>query len=626
MIQIYNPNNINFEHNGDMTLMPSSAPVHAILNGAWSASLDHPIDQDGRWKYIREGAVVKMPSFLDDDQLYRIKNVQKSDSGVSAKMEPIFYDSMDDCFLVDVRPTNDNGQQALDLMTAPNNKYTGESDISTVSTAYYQYKNLMEAINGDNDNSFINRWGGEILFDNYTVIINGQVGGDYGVEIRYGKNLPSNGLSEEVDVQDVVTRIYPKSYNGYEMSNHGFVDSPLINDYPTVKARTITFDNVKMVEDAQDNDAENGVIICNNQAELNAALTQRCNEQYALGLDKPKVSIKANMVLLKNTEQYKDYAVLENVSLGDTIHCIHSRLGIISDVRVIELTYDSILKTVTSVTLGDYQYNYFQNVSSSVNRVNEAIRSDGTVIAEQIAGFIDGAMASLKAQYDVAQNQDVLAILFENLDEDSPLFGALGIGTQGIMISRTRTSDGRDWNWTTAITFAGIIANTIIAGIISDKLGRNTWNLDTGEFVSARGQIAGWNINSQSLYKDVTAPDGTIYRVYFQPPLQDNTDRTWILSCQKSTDGGDAFYGTFILYADGSAHFGNNNGNYIFINEENVQIVRDNTAMGGFTIRSDGNCYGEARLFISNIGANGSFTTADGKTVTVQYGVITGIS
>lgn len=626
MIQIYDPNNINFEHNGDMTLMPSSAPVHAILNGAWSASLDHPIDQDGRWKYIREGAVVKMPSFLDDDQLYRIKNVQKSDSGVSAKMEPIFYDSMDDCFLVDVRPTNDNGQQALDLMTASNSKYTGKSDISTASTAYYQYKNLMEAINGDNDNSFINRWGGEILFDNYTVIINGQVGGDYGVEIRYGKNLPSNGLSEEVDVQDVATRIYPKAYNGYEMSNHGFVDSPLINNYPTVKARTITFDNVKMAEDAQDNDAENGVIICNNQAELDTALTQRCNEQYALGLDKPKVSIKANMVLLKNTEQYKDYAVLENVSLGDTIHCIHSRLGIISDARVIELTYDSILKTVTSVTLGDYQYNYFQNVSSSVNRVNEAIRSDGTVIAEQIAGFIDGAMASLKAQYDVAQNQDVLAILFENLDEDSPLFGALGIGTQGIMISRTRTSDGRDWNWTTAITSAGIIANTIIAGIISDKLGRNTWNLDTGEFVSARGRIAGWNINSQSLYKDVTAPDGTIYRVYFQPPLQNNTDRTWILSCQKSTDGGDTFYGTFILYADGSAHFGNNNGNYIFINEENVQIVRDNTAMGGFTIRSDGNCYGEARLFISDIGADGSFTTADGKTVTVQYGVITGIS
>lgn len=626
MIQIYNPNNINFEHNGDMTLMPSSAPAHAILNGAWSASLDHPIDQDGRWKYIREGAVVKMPSFLDDDQLYRIKNVQKSDSGVSAKMEPIFYDSMDDCFLVDVRPTNDNGQQALDLMTAPNSKYTGESDISTTSTAYYQYKNLMEAINGDNDNSFINRWGGEILFDNYTVIINGQVGGDYGVEIRYGKNLPSNGLSEEVDMQDVATRIYPKAYNGYEMSNHGFVDSPLINNYPTVKARTITFENVKMAEDAQDNDAENGVIICNNQAELDTALTQRCNEQYALGLDKPKVSIKANMVLLKNTEQYKDYAVLENVSLGDTIHCIHSRLGIISDARVIELTYDSILRTVTSVTLGDYQYNYFQNVSSSVNRVNEAIRSDGTVIAEQIAGFIDGAMASLKAQYNVAQNQDVLAILFENFDEDSPLFGALGIGTQGIMISRTRTSDGRDWNWTTAITSAGIIANTIIAGIISDKLGRNTWNLDTGEFISARGQIAGWNINSQSLYKDVTAPDGTIYRVYFQPPLQNNTDRTWILSCQKSTDGGNTFYGTFILYADGSAHFGNNNGNYIFINEENVQIVRDNTAMGGFTIRSDGNCYGEARLFISDIGADGSFTTADGKTVTVQYGVITGIS
>ena len=35
MIQIYNPDNADYEKNGDMTLFPSSAIVHPILNGTW---------------------------------------------------------------------------------------------------------------------------------------------------------------------------------------------------------------------------------------------------------------------------------------------------------------------------------------------------------------------------------------------------------------------------------------------------------------------------------------------------------------------------------------------------------------------------------------------------------------
>ena len=154
MIQLYNPTNTNYTRNGDMTLMPTSAGIHVILNGAWEASLEHPIDAEGRWKHITEDAVVKMPSF-NGEQLFRIKQTEKKDSGVSAVLEPIFYDSMDDCFLTDVRPTNKSGQEALDLMTAPNSKYSGSSNIKKAATAYYEYKNLIEAINGDDGNSFI---------------------------------------------------------------------------------------------------------------------------------------------------------------------------------------------------------------------------------------------------------------------------------------------------------------------------------------------------------------------------------------------------------------------------------------------------------------------------------------
>ena len=238
MIQIYKPDNTSFDKNGDMTLMPSKATVHTVLNGTWTAELSHPIDAGGRWKYIEDEAVVKMPSF-NGDQLFRIRKKEKSDSQITASLEPIFMDAKDDCFLVDVRPTMKNGQEALDIMTAANNKYSASSDIPWASVAYYEYMNLIEAINGDDENSFINRWGGEILFDNHTVIINKRAGGDYGVELRYGKNIKADGLTEEIDTRNVVTRIYPKGYDGVTMSNHGYVDSALINSYPTIKAATI---------------------------------------------------------------------------------------------------------------------------------------------------------------------------------------------------------------------------------------------------------------------------------------------------------------------------------------------------------------------------------------------------
>lgn len=481
MIQIYKKKNTDFSKNGDSPIFPSSAVVNAELNGAWTLELEHPIDDRKIWKFIEEETVIKVPSF-NGNQLFRVRKVEKSDSDIEAKAEPIFLDAKNDCFLTDVRPTGKNGQQALDIMCAANKKYTAESNITRATTAYYQYRNLISAINGDDSNSFVNRWGGEILYDNYKVIINGRVGGDYGAELLYGKNIKADGLTEEIDMSDVVTRIYPKAYNGYKMSNNGYVDSPLIDNYPTVKADAITFSDVKMREDAQEDDEKNGVIVCDTQAELDNALIQKCRDQFAAGIDKPKISISADMILLQDTDQYKDYKVLESVSLGDTIHCKHSKLGIVTDVRVIALEYDCIQKRVTSVELGVFKSNYFDRVTSSTDRVESITNPDGSIMAEKVQGILNGIYTQLKLQSTVAQKVKGRAFTVEDLDPDSDLFGCMTWGTQGLQLATRRTTDGKDWDWTTAITAQGIIANAIIAGILTDKTGKNYWNLDTGEF------------------------------------------------------------------------------------------------------------------------------------------------
>lgn len=480
MIQVYSEKNTNFSRNGDATLIPNEALLSAELNGSWVLNLHHPIDKKERWKYLTENAVLKAPSF-NGDQLFRIYNREKSDGGISVQAYPIFFDAGRDCFLTDVRPTGKNGQQALDIICA-GSKYSGESNITKAATAYYIRKNLMEAINGDLDQSFINRWGGEILYDNYKVIINERVGGDYGTELRYGKNIPSDGIKETIDMSGVVTRIYPKAFNGHVLSGSGYVDSPNIDAYPVAMCSELQFEDVKMREDAQEDDEKNGVIVCDTQAELDNALIQKCRDQFAAGIDKPKISISADMILLQDTDQYKDYKVLESVSLGDTIHCKHSKLGIVTDVRVIALEYDCIQKRVTSVELGDFKSNYFDRVTSSTDRVESITNPDGSIMAEKVQGILNGIYTQLKLQSTVAQKVKGRAFTVEDLDPDSDLFGCMTWGTQGLQLATRRTTDGKDWDWTTAITAQGIIANAIIAGILTDKTGKNYWNLDTGEF------------------------------------------------------------------------------------------------------------------------------------------------
>lgn len=497
MIQIYSPENKDYEHNGDMTLMPEEAEIHVILNGEWTATIEHPIDDEGRWKYITDNAVVKMPSF-NGEQLFRIQNKEKSDSGVSAELTPIFLDAKEDCFLVDVRPTEKSGQEALDIMTAPNKTYIAKSDIKKTSTAYYQTKNLIEAINGNDDNAFTKRWGGEILYNNYEVIVNERVGADRGVRVVYGKNIVKDGFSETIDMTDVVTRIVPKAYNGYMIEGEApWVDSPIINKYPTAHYGVITFDDVKMRADATEDDETNGVTVCDTQEELEKALKEKCMEQFNAGVNKPSITIKANMELLQNTEMYDDVKELETVSLGDTVHCSHSKLGIVSDARVIELIWDAVRNKLTSVTLGEFQYNFLDNASSVMNRVEQAIREDGSVIGQQIQGIINGVQAQMRAQSSIAKKQEVRAILFEDLDPDSPTFGAMCLGTLGFEIAGERTADGKDWKWSTFGTGKGFYADYIVAGtMLADRIlggtlrlgGKNNGN-GVAEVLDSNGNV-----------------------------------------------------------------------------------------------------------------------------------------
>lgn len=523
-IRIYAQDAEPFSPGGGSPLTPTRCEITANLNSDWTLTLEHPLDSDGMYKLIQSGAVLRVPAF-NGSQLYRIITADRTDGGITATAEPIFMDALHDVFFLDKRPTNLSGQAALDYMMQ-GTKFRGESDILNLNTAYYVRKNLIEALNGEDENAFTSRWGGEILYDNYQVVINRSAGRDKGVVVKYGRNL--TGITETVDRSSLVTRIIPVGYDGIMLSGSApWVDSPLIDSYPIIYNSVIEYSDVKVKEDPNDPDEEGFDTLAEAQTEL----TRLANLEYSQNnVDKELVSMDVDLILLQNTLEYAEFKDLEDISLGDTVKCEHSKLDISTSARCVSLTWDCITQRVTAVTLGQFKPNYFNTTTNTTNRVEQAITPSGTVVAEKVQGILNAALTQLKLQNTIAQKQNVRAILFEDLDPDSPTYGAMSIGTLGFQIADERTADGLDWNWRTAATAKSVFADVIGAGTLKGV-----------EILADKGTIGGWTINKDSISKTVTLSSGGEYTVTLYGNGQDK-----VIEIGKS--GQDPQY---ILYSDG---------------------------------------------------------------------------
>lgn len=462
MIEVYVKGNEDYESNGDMTLTPTTCEVELSVEGIAELTLEHPIDDLGRWEYLVTDNVIAAPTPYSKKQLFRIYDYTKTETEVTAYARHIFYDSAGE-MLVDVRPTDKTGQEALDIILS-GTKYKAKTNIKTRSTAYYIRKNIMEAIGGDDENSFINRWGGERMYDNFTVIINDRLGGDYGACAEFGRNM--TGIEADISIDDVVTRIIPVSYNGHTLEGEEpWIDSPIIGSYANPRVAVIKFEDVKLLEDCQEGEEGFSTLEL-----LREELKRRCTKEYENGLDKPKVNYKVDLVEVANTEDYKDYKKLTTIGIGDDVLTKDRKLKINVTARCIRLVYDCIEEENAEVELGNFIENYFDKTTSAADIIQKVTREDGTLKAEEVYGKIDAVKAQLKAQRDISQPSEVRAVIFEDLVEGSQTYGAMSIGTMGFCIASERTADGKDWDWKTFGTGSGFYADYICVGQLDGAL------------------------------------------------------------------------------------------------------------------------------------------------------------
>lgn len=377
MITIYSPLETTFSGNGLATLMPLTCTVDESINGDYQLEMDHPFDNAGRWEAITEEAVLKVPSFKGDD-LFRIYRVDRSLSMIlRVYARHITYDMLTD-FVNNSAPTNTTAAFALDTALTGTG-FTGTSNVAGTNSVRWVRKNPIACIMGDDDNSIVNRWGGEVDRRQKRIDILTAIGADRGVSIRYRKNL--SGLDVSSDASGVFTRVMPTCLkeDGQTVLDlpETFVDSPLIDHYAKVRTTHVHYGDIRVGETVE------------TQAQAFEAMRKRVREAYESGLDKITFSAKVSFVDLSQTVEYADYQQLERVSLGDTVHVWHDELNIDIAARVVSVEWDCLNQRYEAITIGQETLNVLVKLNDDAARTKKELTEKTDALQEAVKEATD---------------------------------------------------------------------------------------------------------------------------------------------------------------------------------------------------------------------------------------------
>lgn len=431
--------------------------------------------EDNLQDLLQEETILKV--LMDyGEEIFRISKVNIGIRYIDIVARQITIADSLTLWLEDVRPTNMSGSSAVGYLVS-NAEGTKEiqviSDINTLNTAYYMRMNLYKALH-DNENSFLERWGGEVLRRGYTEYINNHIGIDRGFTIREGKNLL--GFECESNIDSLVTRARGQGFNGI-LGN--YINSPLINSYSKVYTGVIKYDDVKLKDENNDEGYDT-------LAQAQGELDRRIGLEYSKnGIDKIKASYNINFVQLEKTEEYKDYIIAERVYLGDTIRVYIPKLNTDIQVRAIAKKYDVLAQKTIEIKLS----NYIEPKALTIDKIMEKLESIETAESILYQAKEDASAlikSGLKNSYVIVRENEIVIGNTKDINTMTKVWrwnnNGLGYSSTGYYgtFGTAITNDGRivaDFI-TTGVLNAGIIK----AGILK-SFNNLTWiNMDDGTF------------------------------------------------------------------------------------------------------------------------------------------------
>ena len=280
------------------------------------------------------------------DQPFRIYRVVPELDKVTVYARHIFYDLLDNMIKI-LKPSPSavgaSVVQSLSEACLSSHDFSFYSDLtSTAEDVEWENINPVEAMLGEN--GLVSKYGAELARDWYDVFLVRRVGNDTDVSIREKKNL--TGISYDVDETDVVTRIMP---TGEDADGNIlylpelYLDSPNINAYTHPKWIHLPVSEAREVTDGDEPKSK---------SQCYAEMRKVAQAEFDAGCDLPTVTLKVDFINCSDAEEYKQYAALTNIFLGDSVRVVARRIGVKVSMRMTQYTYDCLTKKYTSVTLG----------------------------------------------------------------------------------------------------------------------------------------------------------------------------------------------------------------------------------------------------------------------------------
>lgn len=354
-----------------------------------------------------------------------------------------------------------------------------------------------------NQGSIIDVYGtGEYEFDKWDVKLHLHRGNDNGVSIRYGVNLLA--IDQDIDISNSFSAVAPywESDDGtVVMLPEGYIVSPSVTDqlvpWTTETGEFVTDASGNIIEFAAANivispldmsfDFENQPTIAQLRA---AAYAYMANNSPWL----PDESITVSFVDMAHTEDYKDIAALQRVSLCDYVSVYCGPLGVDSvSMEVVKTVYNVLTETYNEIELGKARTTYADTIMQTVDKRTENFveSSDLEAAIEHSTQLITGGLGGYVVINLNADGQPNEILIMDTPDKQTAVnvwrFNAGGLGHShngynGPFNDVALTADGKIN--ATMITTGVMIATLIKAGVLKAANGNqnNYWNMETGEF------------------------------------------------------------------------------------------------------------------------------------------------
>ena len=224
--------------NGQPLFEAMSAMVEEELNGTFQLRVIYPITDSGIHETLRADELILCPTPDLGKQLFRIKQIKIQDDTVELEC----YHISDDVMKHQIKPfsaTNTTCQSALlrlvEACSSDLGIFSFDSDVTEPHTYVSDEDLTLYQALMDGKHSILGTWEGELVRDNFRLMVKKHRGKDKDVILTSHHNLKA--YEDKLYSDKVITRIYATSTFQAEGSDEDtvlsvIVESPLINQYP----------------------------------------------------------------------------------------------------------------------------------------------------------------------------------------------------------------------------------------------------------------------------------------------------------------------------------------------------------------------------------------------------------